>query len=133
MATSALLGRPLWYELMTTDMKAAEGFYQAVVGWTRSPFDAGHHPYTMFNRSGDVPIGGVMTKPEEVKAPPFWAMYVGVPNLEGAAAHIKTLGGSAHTGVIEIPGVGRAQLMMDPQSAVFYIFQPNSTDQRPEV
>jgi len=37
-ASSTLLGRPLWYELMTTDMKAAEGFYKTVVGWTTSPF-----------------------------------------------------------------------------------------------
>ena len=33
-ATSTLLGRPLWYELMTTDLKAAESFYGNVVGWT---------------------------------------------------------------------------------------------------
>ncbi len=26
-ATSTLLGRPLWYELMTSDMKASEAFY----------------------------------------------------------------------------------------------------------
>ena len=38
-ATSTLLGRPLWYELMTTDMKAAEAFYKTVVGWTTAPFD----------------------------------------------------------------------------------------------
>ena len=33
-ATSSILGRPVWYELMTTDMKAAEPFYNKVVGWT---------------------------------------------------------------------------------------------------
>ena len=35
-ATSTLLGRPVWYELMTTDMKAAEAFYRNVVGWNTS-------------------------------------------------------------------------------------------------
>ena len=34
-----------------------------------------------------------MTRPDEVKAPPFWAMYIGVPSLEDAAAQIKRLGG----------------------------------------
>ena len=132
-ASSTLLGRPLWYELMTTDMKAAEGFYETVVGWTTSPFAGAAHPYTMFTRSGDVPVGGVMTKPDEVKAPPFWAMYVGVPNLEEAASHIKELGGSAHTEVIEVPNVGRMQMMMDPQGAAFYIYEPASAEQRPEA
>ena len=32
-ATSTLLGRPLWSELMTSDPKAAETFYDRVVGW----------------------------------------------------------------------------------------------------
>jgi predicted enzyme related to lactoylglutathione lyase len=131
-ATSILLGRPLWYELMTTDMKAAESFYRTVVGWKTSPFEGTGQPYTMFKRGGDASVGGVFTKPPEVKAPPFWAMYIGVPNLEEAAAHIKRLGGKAHTEVIEVPTVGRMQMMMDPQGAAFYIYQPSNTDQRPE-
>ncbi|HZA35904.1 MAG TPA: hypothetical protein VE505_13290, partial [Vicinamibacterales bacterium] len=44
---STLLGRPMWYELMTTDMKAAEAFYTTVVGWTLTPFDGSPQPYTM--------------------------------------------------------------------------------------
>ncbi len=39
-AVSTLLGRPVWYELMTTDTAAAETFYKTVVGWTSAPFDA---------------------------------------------------------------------------------------------
>ncbi|HEX5108429.1 MAG TPA: VOC family protein [Vicinamibacterales bacterium] len=132
-ATSTLLGRPLWYELMTTDMKAAEAFYQKVVGWTTAPFEGTVQPYTMFKRSGDATVGGVMTKPSEVKAPPFWAMYVGVPKIEDAAATITRLGGKPHTEIIQIPKVGRMQLMMDPQGAAFYIFEPASTEQRPEA
>ena len=82
---------------MTTDMKAAEDFYKAVVGWKTAPFEGAGQPYTTFNRSGDVPIGGVMARPAEVKAPPFWAMYLGVPKLEDAAAHIARLWGARHT------------------------------------
>ena len=132
-ATSTLLGRPLWYELMTTDMKAAEKFYTTVVGWKAAPFEGAGQPYTAFSRGGDVPVGGVMAKPEEVKAPPFWAMYIGVPKLEEARSKIETLGGKAHTEVISIPDVGRMQLMMDPQGAAFYIIEPARGEQRPET
>ena len=133
-ATATLLGRPLWYELMTTDMKAAEAFYRDVVGWKTSPFEGTGQPYTMFKRSGDLSAAGVMTKPPEVKAPPFWAMYIGVPKLEEAASKITRLGGKAHTEVIDIPTVGRMQMFMDPQGAAFYIFEPLPSDQpRPEA
>ena len=106
---NAILGRPLWYELMTTDMKAAETFYRTVVGWTSVPFDGAPQPYVMFNRTGDIPVAGLMTMPDDLKAPPFWAMYVGVPELEAAAAHIERLGGATCSPVIEVPNVGRMQ------------------------
>jgi predicted enzyme related to lactoylglutathione lyase len=132
-AVSTLLGRPLWYELMTTDMKAAEAFYGTVVGWTPAPFHASPHPYTMLKRSEEIPVAGVMTTPEGMNAPPFWAMYVGVPRLEDAAAQIKGLGGSECSPVIEVPAVGRMQMMKDPQGAAFYIYEPANAEQQPEA
>ena len=132
-ATSTLLGRPMWYELMTTDMKAAEAFYTNVVGWTAAPSEGSPHPYTMFNRSAGVPVAGVMRTPAGVNAPPFWAMYVGVPQLEAAAAHIKGLGGRDCSPVIDVPTVGRMQMMSDPQGAAFYIYEPAMTEHQPEV
>ncbi len=131
-ATAALLGRPLWYELMTSDPKAAESFYNHIVGWTSTPFEGSPQPYTMFLRGGEIPVGGLMKTPEEVKAPPFWAMYIGVPDLEAAATQITRLGGSSCSPVIEIPTVGRMQMMTDPQGAAFYIYQPEQTDRSPE-
>ena len=132
-AVSTLLGRPLWHELMTTDMNAAETFYRNVVGWTSAPFEGSPQPYTMFHRNGQVPVAGVMTRPDGMTAPPFWAMYVGVPKLEEAATHIKRLGGSECSPVIEVPTVGRMQMMQDPQGAAFYIYQPATTEQQPEA
>ena len=53
-AASTLLGRPVWYQLMTTDTAAAETFYKDVIGWTAAPFEGSPDPYTIFNRQGDV-------------------------------------------------------------------------------
>ena len=133
-ATSISLGRPVWYELMTTDMKAAEAFYKTVIGWQSAPFEGAGKPYTQFNRgsSADTSVAGLMTKPAEVKAPPFWAMYLAVPQLEEAVSKIKRLGGKTHTEVMEIPNVGRLQMLMDPQGAAFYIIEPSVEERRPE-
>ena len=132
-AASTLLGRPLWYELMTTDMPAAEAFYRTVVGWTSMPFEGSPQPYTMFTRSGNVPVAGLMAKPDGTEAPSFWAMYVGVPKLEDAAAHITRRGGRESSPVITVPTVGRMQMMQDPQGAAFYIYEPASMDFPPEA
>jgi uncharacterized protein len=132
-AASTLLGRPLWYELMTTDMKAAEAFYRAVVGWTSAPFESSPRPYTLFNRREAIPVAGVMARPEGVIAPPCWAMYVGVPKLEEAAARITRLGGGECSPVIDVPTVGRMQMMKDPQGAAFYLYEPANADRPPEA
>src|SRR5688500_1671265 len=113
-ASSTLLGRPVWYELMTTDPAAAEAFYKNVVGWSASPFEGSPTPYTAFKRSGDVSVAGVMKVPEGMHFPPFWAMYIAVPDHDQAVAHIKRLGGSEVSPVIDVPEVGRMQMMKDP-------------------
>ena len=131
-ATTTLLGRPVWYELMTTDTAAAATFYKNVVGWTSAPFEGSPNPYTIFKRRGDVGIAGLMTRPAGMNMPPFWSMYVAVPKFEDAVAHIKRLGGSELSPVIDIPTVGRMQMMKDPQGAAFYIIKPAPSDERPE-
>jgi hypothetical protein len=73
-----------------------------------------------------------MQKPDDMNMPPFWAMYVSVPKLEEPVADNKRLGGSELSPVIDIPKVGRMQMMKDPQGAAFYIYQPAS-DPGPEA
>jgi len=132
-AVSTQLGRPVWYELMTSDPAAAETFYTKVVGWSSAPFKESPAPYTVFKRSGDVQVAGLMKTPDGMNMPPFWSMYVAVPNLDEAIAHIKRAGGSELSGIIEVPTVGRMQMMKDPQGAAFYIIQPEPREGRPET
>jgi predicted enzyme related to lactoylglutathione lyase len=132
-AVSALLGRPVWYELMTSDPAAAETFYKKVVGWTAAPFEESPNPYTVFKRSGDVGVAGLMKTPDGMNMPPFWSMYIAVPKLEEALAHIKRLGGSELSGIIDVPTVGRLEMVKDPQGAAFYIIEPEPRGERPET
>jgi uncharacterized protein len=131
MTDSPLLGRPLWYELLTTDVKAAESFYTNVVGWTVTPFEGAQPPYDVWNAK-DGGIGGVMALPDGLNVPPHWAMYVGAPNLDDAVAHAERLGASALSPVIEIPDVGRIRTMRDPQGAMFSLFEPAPAESSPE-
>lgn len=124
MADASVLGRPLWYELLTTDPTAAKAFYTKVVGWTTAPFEGSPVPYDNWMRPDDRSMGGVMKIPEGMNFPPHWGMYVGVPKLEDAVAQIERLGGSALSEVIDVPTVGRMRTMKDPQGAMFSIYEP---------
>jgi predicted enzyme related to lactoylglutathione lyase len=127
-----LRGKVVWYELLTTDMKAAESFYTAVVGWTMTPFEGNPIPYDIVSAPDGKQIGGVMTLPDGMNVPPHWVMYIGVDNLEDAVANIERLGGSAMSPLIEVPEVGRMRTMLDPQKAMFSIIQPESSERPPE-
>ena len=126
MADSSVLGRMLWYELLTTDMKAAEAFYKAVIGWGVAPMEGSPQAYDLWMRPDGVPMGGVMTIPEGMNFPPHWGMYVGVPKLEDAVSKIERLGGRALSPVIEVPNVGRMRTMHDPQGSAFSVYEPAS-------
>jgi len=123
-------GRFAWYELMTTDPKAAEAFYTKVVGWGTEPSPGMETPYTMW-MSGPQPVGGLMEIPEEAKkggAPPNWMLYVAVGDADAAVARAQALGGKVELAPREIPGVGRFAVLADPQGAVFAILQPADPD-----
>ena len=132
-APAQILGRHVWSELMTTDMKGAETFYGKVIGWTSEPFAGSPTPYTQFKRSGGAGVAGLMERPQGMNMPPFWAMYLAVPNLDEAVAHVKRLGGSELSEVITVPTVGRLQMLKDPQGAAFYVIQPESRDNPPDA
>jgi predicted enzyme related to lactoylglutathione lyase len=109
---------------MTTDTKAAEAFYDKVVGWSSEPFANSPTPYIQFKRNAGMGVAGLMERPAGMNMPPFWSMYIAVPKLEDAVAQIKRLGGSELSPIIDIPTVGRMQMLKDPQGAAFYIIQP---------
>jgi predicted enzyme related to lactoylglutathione lyase len=113
-------------------MKAAEKFYHAVIGWKATPFPESPNPYATLAMDNGAPVAGLMTMPGGEKMPPFWAMYIAVPKLEDAVTHIKKLGGSEITPIIDVPTVGRLQMVKDPQGAGFYVMQPSSTEVQPE-
>ena len=122
----------VWYELMTSDLTAAETFYKGVVGWATQ--DAGMpEPYTMVLAGGRA-IGGLMTIPEEARkmgAPPCWVGYIGVPDVDAAAARVQAAGGALHRAPDDIPGVGRFAVVADPQGAGFMLFKGNMDEAPP--
>jgi predicted enzyme related to lactoylglutathione lyase len=132
MTAPSLLGRPLWHELLTTDVDAATRFYTAVIGWTVSDSPGLDYEYRIWSRPAGGAVGGVMHLPAGLEAPPHWVMYIGVPSLEEAVTAIEQRGGQALSPVIDVPNVGRLRTMLDPQGAMFSVYQPTMDMTEPE-
>jgi predicted enzyme related to lactoylglutathione lyase len=127
-APAQTLGRLAWTELMTSDQAAAETFYAKVIGWTSEPFAESPMPYSLFKKSDGTPAAGLMETPEGMNMPPFWSMYIAVPDFDAAVGKLKALGGTTLSDVVDVPSVGRMQMVKDPQGSAFYVMQPESLE-----
>jgi hypothetical protein len=123
-------GRFVWYELMTTDTKAAIAFYTEVVGWRTQAFDPSHpDAYTMWVTSQG-PMGGVVTLPEQVKqmgAPPHWMAHVEVANVDESVKLVTSLGGKVYVPPQDVPKVGRFSVIADPQGGSISLYTPSDS------
>jgi uncharacterized protein len=126
-------GKFVWYELMTTDAKAAESFYRGVVGWGAKDAGMPGIDYTLLS-VGEAQVGGLMMLPEgarEAGARPGWMGYVAVDHVDAAAAQFKQDGGRVHREPDDIPGVGRFAVVADPQGAIIALFKGMGEEPKP--
>jgi len=125
-------GKFIWYDVMTTDTKAATAFYGDVIGW-----DAQEHvmqnnsTYTVFSK-GPVMVAGLMAIPEALRAEgakPCWSGYVATNDVDADAARVAAAGGAIKRKPEDIPNVGRFAVVADPGGAVFLLFKPNTQEE----
>lgn len=123
-------GNFLWYELMTTDVDAAAAFYGEVIGWSSRPFDPTDPSGYRLLATADTEIGGLMALPQDgagaADARPGWIGYIGVDDLDAAAAAIVADGGHQLVPPTDIPDIGRFAVVADPQGVPFAIIHGTS-------
>jgi predicted enzyme related to lactoylglutathione lyase len=125
----------VWYELMTTDMAAAEAFYRQAIGWTAEDAGMPGMSYTIFS-AGETSVAGLMDLPDMVRQSgggPTWIGYVGVEDVDAGAAALTKASGAVYRPPSDIPGVGRFAIVGDPQGAVFALFKSVPGMERPAV
>ena len=121
-------GKFSWYELMTSDTKAAGKFYSDVVGWTTQDMpgiEGGQ--YTTFNLGG-VGMAGMLHLPQHTG----WIGYISVPDVDAHIEKIVAAGGKLWKPATDVPGMLRFAVMSDPQGAAIAVFTPNPAMPSPQ-
>jgi hypothetical protein len=111
-------GAFVWYELLTTDLPAAQSFYSKIVGWDAQDASTPEFAYRLFN-AGGTPVGGLMELPPEGRkmgAMPRWVGYVAVDDVDGVVNRLKVLGGTVYVAPTN-SNIGRIAVIADPQTA----------------
>ncbi len=128
---SNLDGHFVWYELMTTDMAAAQAFYAKVVSFGARDASAPGMSYTLLT-AGEIAVGGLMPLPQQARsmgALPRWLGYVAVADVDKSTRRIGELGGTVHIPPADIPGIGRFSVIADPQGATLALIRPDGASE----
>ena len=104
-----------WCELMTTDLAAAKNFYTQLFGWDTEDMLMPGMTYTVV-KAGGCGIGGMMLLPASGMQP-AWGTYVTVDDADASASKAEQLGAKLCVPPLDIPGVGRFCVIVDPQGA----------------
>ncbi len=116
-------GEFAWNELYANNQEASLNFYSELFGWKKTnSFDMGPiGAYVIFGIGGK-DLGGMMNKPKEMPAPPMWAYYAELADLNAALHQAKAKGAQVVNAPQDVPG-GRMAQLIDPQGAFFAMHQ----------
>jgi predicted enzyme related to lactoylglutathione lyase len=121
-------GTPIWYELITNDPDAAGAFYQKVIGWQDGGCPGGTADYHVYLAPDGQGVAGMMKTPAGAPPEPRWFSYIGVDDVDAAAAKIAAAGGTIHMPPTTMEGIGRMAMVADPQGVVFYVMKGSSPE-----
>ncbi len=117
-STTPLVGKFVWRDLLTDNPAAVKPFYAGLFGWQYEERTAMGRPYTII-KSGGQYIGGIAQAERQVPQQPNsqWLNYLSVPDVDQAAERTRVAGGSVVLAPFDLPKIGRAAIVIDPQGA----------------
>ena len=124
-----LIGKFIWHDLVTDDVDQVKQFYGSLLGWT---FKGTTHPnggdYTLIMMD-DRYVGGIVQLDDPVGAEySRWLGYLSVSDVDRAVEFTRSEGGTTAVGPVDLPGIGRAAAIVDPQSTVVGLIRSNLGD-----
>jgi uncharacterized protein len=90
-----------WYELMTSDTKAAGKFYSDVIGWTPQKIPGADGVQSTTFNLGNVGIAGMLNIPGHTA----WIGYIAVDDVDAHIEKIVEAGGKLWKPATDVPGM----------------------------
>ena len=113
-----LLGKLVWYDLITDDAAAARRFYGGLFGWTFESSRGARGNEYYLARNGSVYVGGIVpaAEPDDGSEISRWLPYVSVADVDASSARARSGGGEVVVAPFDVR-IGRVAAIVDPQGA----------------
>jgi hypothetical protein len=122
-AKTAIVNKPAWVDLSTSDPSGARDFYAKVFGWKVevSP-DPQYGGYAMATIGGkDVAGIGPKQSPE---GPSAWMVYIGTKDADELGKKVQAAGGNVIAPAFDVGDQGKMAVYQDPSGAFISAWQP---------
>jgi predicted enzyme related to lactoylglutathione lyase len=122
-------GKFVWFDLATSDVAAAKGFYGPLFGWTFSDLAEGHDRYTVIENRYQM-IGGIFDTehPDVEGGAALWIGSISVPDVSSTTQQTRNAGGTVHDAPYELRDRGITSLVSDPQGATVAFLRSSGGD-----
>lgn len=118
----AILGRPCWTDLSSTDPEAARAFYAAVLGWEPGAVNEEFGGYYQFFQGG-APVAGGLPKMDP-GMPDVWMVYIAVPDAAAFVDAAQAAGAQVFAPAMDVGDMGRMAVVGDPAGAAIGVWEP---------
>lgn len=117
----------VWFEYVTSDLSAAQGYFHDLLGWTTIESPRGGYP--MMANAGR-PIGGYVAPPP-VGPPAHWCPFLQIEDIAAHVAKLQALGGKVIEPPFAVGDMGMQAYVADPLGGVFALWDPKPEQRGP--
>jgi predicted enzyme related to lactoylglutathione lyase len=113
-----LVGKLVWYDLITDDADAARRFYGGLFGWTFEERGGPAGNRYLLARLGEVYVGGMVENPDPTDGTEYsrWLPFASVTDVDASVDRASSAGGDVVVAPLDVP-LGRVAAIVDPEGA----------------
>ena len=115
---TAVINKPAWVDLATTDAEAARDFYSKLFGWSLEVSEDPQYGGYATAKLGDQSVAGIGPKQEGDQGPTAWSLYIGTEAIDALATKVQEAGGTVIAPPFDVGDQGRMAVFADPSGAV---------------
>lgn len=123
------LGKFVWIDLVTADVRESRRFYGGLFGWSFAEIGSGGRPYTLVYQAG-FPIAGMAERqpaPNQERQA-RWIAFISVADVQTTAKQVTDKGGNVLIPARRVEGRGDMAILADPDGAPIGLINSTSGD-----
>jgi hypothetical protein len=124
-----LVGKFVWYDLITDDAEAARRFYGGLFGWAFETSKGPRGNEYMLATDNGVYVAGIVTRADRPDGAEVsrWLPYVSVADVDRSADRTRSEGGQVVVPPLDV-SVGRVAVILDPEGAAVGLLRSSIGD-----